>query len=944
MMDRSPATLARHLGKRKRGPSSDDDEQVATQRHRTSPYRRPACRQEFEIAVICALPLEYDAVCLLFDEFWDGDRESYGRASGDRNSYTTGRIRKHNVVLVLLYRMGKATAAGAAASMQSSYTGLRVAFLVGICGGVPCPRDREEIVLGDVVISKTVIQYDFGRQYPGHFARKEAAGDILGGQSKDIRNMLALLETRRGRSRLQSTTAKYLKELQTNASIQEVGHTYAYPGVAEDKLYNATYRHKHRSPSRCGCFLENHEQLGLVCAEAITSSCEELGCDASYLVTRGRLCASTSQERDSAYSSRDPAIHVGPVASGDAVMKSGEDRDRIAANDGVIAFEMEGAGAWEEVPSVVIKGVCDYADCHKHKRWQRFAAATAASAMKGLLNLWVYRDDAPRSGRLADSWPNATPGDAEARVRVRDHHVIVTLERASQITHVIPWTSHGPRDQPSFHRVTVIDARGMPLPFYLETVTSKQLFTHILKERFGDLGTGKIDRNEWMLEDRDTGQILDLSAPWLSLFKPNQVLFMTMIFRRRKTPSTRCPSCSFSNYGTTDTETQCKRCGLFYQRVQEVQKYEVFDRERSTSPPPVPTNIPPEATGPQKPQHYTAEDDISQYRRVSVIDTTFQIDKASCQNGTASPRMLLTAKDLHEVEALARRLALVSGLSVSDCSALLQDYELTLSSIRDEFEAVHQASLAPESREDYDEHRRPSSAERMVIPPNTALGEGPRFDFPKLSQTLEGSNAQFRSLLEMTDRSNRMTPPMRDSLPPTLRRRDVTGDAPLSGTAPWSSFRPPLPIYLSSAAYINSFASESPSPWSGLMNAVLERDVPPPPLPPPRVMPFTRLTTTNTHTGQPEQGTRRGRPPNSRGDGGYHPAPESSASNATGQGRLFASSTANEPLGSDAEHGAERPLFLRHGPLFSSAADFHAGSTLQRLDPSRAARGRRSDI
>ena len=28
---------------------------------------------------------------------------------------------------------------------------------------------------------------------------------------------------------------------------------------------------------------------------------------------------------------------------------------------------MEGAGDWDEMPCIVVKGVCDYADCHKHK-------------------------------------------------------------------------------------------------------------------------------------------------------------------------------------------------------------------------------------------------------------------------------------------------------------------------------------------------------------------------------------------------------------------------------------------------------------------------------------------------------------------------------------------------------------------------------------------------
>ncbi|KAL6407295.1 zinc finger protein [Ilyonectria robusta] len=66
-------------------------------------------------------------------------------------------------------------------------------------------------------------------------------------------------------------------------------------------------------------------------------------------------------------------------------MKSGKDRDRIAAAHNLTAFEMEGAGVWEEVPCIVVKGVCDYADSHKNKKWQDFAAATAASVARAIL-------------------------------------------------------------------------------------------------------------------------------------------------------------------------------------------------------------------------------------------------------------------------------------------------------------------------------------------------------------------------------------------------------------------------------------------------------------------------------------------------------------------------------------------------------------------------------
>ena len=37
----------------------------------------------------------------------------------------------------------------------------------------------------------------------------------------------------------------------------------------------------------------------------------------------------------------------------------------------------------------MIKGVCDYADSHKNKKWQNYAAATAAACMKAFLKEWV---------------------------------------------------------------------------------------------------------------------------------------------------------------------------------------------------------------------------------------------------------------------------------------------------------------------------------------------------------------------------------------------------------------------------------------------------------------------------------------------------------------------------------------------------------------------------
>ncbi|KAK1236996.1 hypothetical protein MKX08_007944 [Trichoderma sp. CBMAI-0020] len=352
----------------------------------TDGQKQPCHREDFQVAVICALTLEYDAVSLLFDQFWDGDDEPFGRAQGDTNIYTTGRIGNHNVVLALLPSIGTAAGAGSAASFRSSYSGLKTAFLVGICGGVP-DTGQGEILLGDVVVSKTVIQYSLGRQYPSVFVTKDTVNDNLGRPSKGIRTLITTFETERGRRRLRQKAGQYLNDLQRVAMDEGHRHNYQYPGTTEDKLFAPAYRHKHRGLQTYSCSC-NEDGDGF-CDEAAHASCTELCCNEERLVPRKRLEMKKKMEPDRVQC---PEIFIGCVASGDTVMKSGEHRDQIAKQRDVIAFEMEGAGVWDEVPCIVVKGVCDYADSHKNKTWQPFAAATAAAVLKAMLLQYPVTD------------------------------------------------------------------------------------------------------------------------------------------------------------------------------------------------------------------------------------------------------------------------------------------------------------------------------------------------------------------------------------------------------------------------------------------------------------------------------------------------------------------------------------------------------------------------
>ena len=57
----------------------------------------------------------------------------------------------------------------------------------------------------------------------------------------------------------------------------------------------------------------------------------------------------------------------------------------MRADLGILCVEMEAAGLMDEFSCLVIRGICDYADSHKNKSWQPYAAATAAAYAKELL-------------------------------------------------------------------------------------------------------------------------------------------------------------------------------------------------------------------------------------------------------------------------------------------------------------------------------------------------------------------------------------------------------------------------------------------------------------------------------------------------------------------------------------------------------------------------------
>ena len=298
-------------------------------------YLRP---EDYTVGWVSALPVELAAAAELLDE----EHEDIPQDSNDTNLYTLGRIGEHNIVIACLPagRIGTNSAAAVAVQMQAKFTSIRFGLMVGIGGGVP--SDKSDIRLGDVVVSQPymqhggVVQYDFGKTTPSGFVRTSFLNTpptIL---------LSALVKLQANTTRRRSVLPEYLSAL---CCIPEFARGNAGPDI----LFESTYSH-----------------VG-------GPTCENCSID--------RLLERTKR------GSPEIMVHYGTIASGNQVIRDGVIRDRLSSElGGILCFEMEAAGLMNSFPCLVIRGICDYADSHKNKRWQPYAAATAAACAKEVLS------------------------------------------------------------------------------------------------------------------------------------------------------------------------------------------------------------------------------------------------------------------------------------------------------------------------------------------------------------------------------------------------------------------------------------------------------------------------------------------------------------------------------------------------------------------------------
>ncbi|KAL4945797.1 hypothetical protein BDV06DRAFT_229971 [Aspergillus oleicola] len=305
----------------------------------------------YTVGWVCVRDPELAAARTLLDE-----KHEPPYTTNDDYKYLVGRMGEHNVAITRPASAGRSAATAAATNLVRTFKKIRFVLMVGVGGGATNAPSRpglrtptEDIFLRDVVVGCPhgnhggVLQYDMGVQHPGRYqirSHLNKPGTLLIQAAQNLQSKHGFAE---------GNMHDYIR--QAILDLEKIGRTeFQCPGPEHDLLFEPEYYHR-------GTDTEKFCQ----------------GCDTAQLVKRARPDT--------------PRVYYGLIGSADTVMQDGHLRDRMRQSDKVLCFEMEAAGLMDSFPCLVIRGISDYADTHKNKVWQPYAALTAAAYAKDLLSV-----------------------------------------------------------------------------------------------------------------------------------------------------------------------------------------------------------------------------------------------------------------------------------------------------------------------------------------------------------------------------------------------------------------------------------------------------------------------------------------------------------------------------------------------------------------------------
>ncbi|KAF3217584.1 hypothetical protein TWF106_007892 [Orbilia oligospora] len=366
-------------------------------------HRTKFFRHEYTVGWLCAVSeVELPAAMQMLDVFHE---YPYDPVPGsDENTYTFGSINGHNVVIACLppNSPGKVSAARLVAPLSQSFTNMKVHLFVGIGAGIPRTPSttdaKKNIHLGDVVVgwpaetgSPVIVQYDF------RYAESSDVGAqrLLGRDQTPDRRLLSVLGQLLAEYSIQRTKFPKIEE-----SLNE---DFQHPGLEHDRLYKSEYIHPN---SKIDCS----------------------NCDSSQVVDRPKR------------QTKDFVFHRGTILSGDSFVAGADFRDKLAnAHNTALCIEMEASGVIDQTRCLVIRGICDYADTHVNRIWQKYAAGTAAVFAKQFLHTLQ-----PQAIEKFDAIPIIVkqPADRDKGFTARDD-ILEEIEAKFKSEHLVGLTGVG---------------------------------------------------------------------------------------------------------------------------------------------------------------------------------------------------------------------------------------------------------------------------------------------------------------------------------------------------------------------------------------------------------------------------------------------------------------------------------------------------------------------
>jgi nucleoside phosphorylase len=239
------------------------------------------------------------------------------------NDFIFGRSGRHNVVIGSLI-MGEHGLISAAVLAEEMLSKFPAIQLLLMVGVGSAVPSSADIRLGDVVIGSAHGDFDLGKVAKGEYQS----------QAWLCRTPLALFQTA-------------VAKLQQLPSLNP---KFRRPDAGTDILYRSEYVH-----------------------------------------VGGSTCKDCSEEMTVIREPREHervVLHYGKIASNNVMIKDGMYRDKVSTElGGILCFEIEAVGLTSNLPYLIIKGVCDYADSHRNSDWQVYAAITAAACAKKILAL-----------------------------------------------------------------------------------------------------------------------------------------------------------------------------------------------------------------------------------------------------------------------------------------------------------------------------------------------------------------------------------------------------------------------------------------------------------------------------------------------------------------------------------------------------------------------------